>query len=233
MKKTYLFGALAIFALAIGVTALWNETRVKAASEVQKKWPQAEQPGGDTAVGDLDPIPGDQMGRMIVDSSGDDPTTGATDQPPVGQMDGRQMPPRGGDPTAWGAGQPPGGPTGGMKMKPMTAPELTADQTAQLAAGEADHATTTLNFDVHGGMFYFVPNVIKVKKGDTVKINYINDGGHHDFNLDEFGFKIDALDGGHTSSGQFVADKVGSFEYYCSIGSHRKMGQRGTLVVTE
>jgi plastocyanin len=118
-------------------------------------------------------------------------------------------------------------------MKPMTPPELTASQKVQLSAGESKHATTTLAFDVHGGMFYYVPNVIKVKKGDTVKINFLNDGGHHDFNLDEFGFKIAASDGGKTSTGQFIADKVGSFEYYCSIGSHRKMGQKGTLVVTE
>jgi plastocyanin len=188
MKKTYLYGALAIIALAIGGTALWHENRAKASQ----------------AVGNAGGWSG---GR-----------------PPAGQMDGMKM--EGGS-----GGQAPGGKKGGMMMKPMTPPEVTAEQTAQLAAGAADHKPTTLTFTVHGGMFYFVPNVIKVKKGDTVKIVYVNDGGHHDFNLDEFGFKIAASDGGTTSTQQFVADKVGSFEYFCSIGSHRKFGQKGTLVV--
>jgi uncharacterized cupredoxin-like copper-binding protein len=30
---------------------------------------------------------------------------------------------------------------------------------------------------------------------------------------------------------QFVADKTGTFEFYCSVGNHRQMGMVGTLVV--
>ena len=30
---------------------------------------------------------------------------------------------------------------------------------------------------------------------------------------------------------EFTADKVGSFEYYCSVGSHRSMGMKGVLKV--
>lgn len=119
-------------------------------------------------------------------------------------------------------------PTG---MKAMTPPTITAAQTAQLALGTADHKPTTLTFDVNGGMFYYVPNVMHVKKGDTVKINFINDGGTHDFTLDEFGVKIGPIQGGETKSAEFVADKAGTFEYYCSVGSHRAMGQKGTLIV--
>jgi plastocyanin len=32
---------------------------------------------------------------------------------------------------------------------------------------------------------------------------------------------------------EFTADKVGSFEYYCSVGSHRQMGMKGVLKVAE
>ena len=28
-----------------------------------------------------------------------------------------------------------------------------------------------------------------------------------------------------------VSDKTGSFEYYCSVGTHRQMGMKGTLTV--
>ena len=30
---------------------------------------------------------------------------------------------------------------------------------------------------------------------------------------------------------EFTADKTGSFEYYCSVGTHRQMGMKGTLIV--
>lgn len=121
-------------------------------------------------------------------------------------------------------------PSMGM-MQPQTAPELTSEQTQQLAAGEAAHAPTTLTYTVDGGNFYFTPSVIKVKKGDTVVINFKNDGGFHNWVLDEFNVTMDPIKGGATSTVQFVADKVGTFEYYCSVGSHRQMGMKGQLIV--
>lgn len=124
-------------------------------------------------------------------------------------------------------------PTGGMKMEPKTPPTLTDAQNDELAAGENDHAPTALTFDLNGGMFYFVPNVIHVKKGDTVTINFTNDGGFHDFTLDAFNVKIGPTQTGETKSATFVADKAGTFEYYCSVGSHRQLGQKGTLIVEE
>jgi plastocyanin len=118
-----------------------------------------------------------------------------------------------------------------MKMEPTTPPALTDEQTAEVAAGEAAHAPSKLTFDVHGGSFYFVPNMIKVKKGDTVTINFHNDGGFHDWSLDEFAIKIAHVADGAVGSATFVADKAGTFEYYCSVGHHREMGQKGTIVI--
>lgn len=122
-------------------------------------------------------------------------------------------------------------PPAGMSMEPQTPPALTAEQTAQLEAGKTAHTPTTLTFNMTSGMFYFVPNVIQVKKGDTVKIIYTNAGGFHDFVLDEFNVKMAPNKTGETATVEFVADKVGTFEYYCSVGQHRKMGQKGTLIV--
>lgn len=122
-------------------------------------------------------------------------------------------------------------PKNGMSMEPQTSPALTDDQSKELQAGEADHTPTKLTFTVHGGNFYFTPTVITVKKGDTVKINFVNDGGMHNWVLDEFKATMEANKTGETSSVEFVADKVGTFEFYCSVGSHRKMGMKGTLIV--
>lgn len=118
-----------------------------------------------------------------------------------------------------------------MSMAPVPAPALTAEQTAQLKAGEAKHKATTLAFTVVGGNFFYTPSQIKVKKGDTVKVVFQNSGGVHNFNLDEFGIKGKTIKTGETDIQEFVADKVGTFQYYCSIGKHRKMGQQGNLIV--
>jgi plastocyanin len=118
-----------------------------------------------------------------------------------------------------------------MMMQPQTPAPLTEEQNKQLKAGEAPHGPTTLTFDVTGGSFYFTPNVIRVKKGDTVKIVFTNAGGMHNFVLDEFNVKMDPIKDKETRTVEFIADKTGSFEYYCSVGSHRQMGQKGTLIV--
>lgn len=118
-----------------------------------------------------------------------------------------------------------------FSMEPVTPPALTEEQNAQLKAGEAAHKPETLTFTVVGGNFFYVPSEIKVKKGDTVKIIFQNSGGTHNFNLEAFGIKSKTIKTGETDTVQFVADKIGTFEYYCSIGQHRKMGQKGNLIV--
>lgn len=75
------------------------------------------------------------------------------------------------------------------------------------------------------------PNEIKVKKGDTVKLTFKNTQGTHDLNLDEFNVKTKMIKAGAQETVEFVADKVGSFEYYCSVLGHRAAGMKGTLVV--
>lgn len=120
---------------------------------------------------------------------------------------------------------------------PQTASEdqlpatLTADQLAQIKQGATAHKPTTLTFDVVGGNYYFTPNIMKVQKGDTVKINFKNNDGFHDFKIDEFNIFTPRIKSGETASISFVVDKSGTFEYYCSVGTHRLMGMKGTLIV--
>lgn len=45
--------------------------------------------------------------------------------------------------------------------------------------------------------------------------------------------KTTQVNTGATTSVEFVADQVGNFEYYCSVGQHRANGMVGTLTVTE
>jgi nitrosocyanin len=91
----------------------------------------------------------------------------------------------------------------------------------------------TKEFIVTGGNFSFTPNTLEVKKGDTVKITFQNKEGFHDWVIDEFQVRTKQINADEEETIQFVADKVGSFEYYCSVGKHRQMGMKGTLTVTE
>lgn len=86
-------------------------------------------------------------------------------------------------------------------------------------------------FTISGQNFSFNPNKLSVKKGDRVKITFKNSDGFHDFVIDEFGAATKQTKAPTTEVLEFIADKVGTFEYYCSVGSHRSMGMVGTLTV--
>lgn len=86
-------------------------------------------------------------------------------------------------------------------------------------------------FTVVGQNFSFTPSTITVNKGDKVKITFSNVNGFHDFRIDEFGAATPKTQSPATEVLEFTASKAGSFEYYCSVGSHRMMGMKGTLIV--
>ena len=89
----------------------------------------------------------------------------------------------------------------------------------------------TKEFAITGDNFSFSPAEIKVKQGDRVKIIFTNARGNHDLKLDEFAVATKLLKAGESETVEFVASKIGTFEYYCSVGSHRAMGMVGKLVV--
>lgn len=86
-------------------------------------------------------------------------------------------------------------------------------------------------FTVAGRNYSFTPATIRVKKGETVRITFESAGGIHDWKIDEFNAATKQIASGQSETIEFVADKVGTFEYYCSIGSHRAQGMVGTLIV--
>lgn len=88
-------------------------------------------------------------------------------------------------------------------------------------------------FVVNGQNFSFSPSTLIVKKGDKVKITFNVVSGFHDFVIDEFGVASKKKQGPATEVLEFTANKVGNFEYYCSVGTHRAMGMKGTLIVKE
>ncbi len=87
--------------------------------------------------------------------------------------------------------------------------------------------------EMEAGMFYFEPSVMEANLGDTVRITMTSVDMDHDFVLDEFDVQSEVIDGGETTTFEFVVDQLGEFEFYCSVGSHRQLGMVGTLVVEE
>lgn len=79
--------------------------------------------------------------------------------------------------------------------------------------------------------FSFSPATITVKKGETVRLTLKNTGGLHDLRIDEFKAATKQLQAGEEETIEFIADKTGTFEYYCSVGNHRAMGMVGKLIV--
>lgn len=86
-------------------------------------------------------------------------------------------------------------------------------------------------FSVTGTPFRFSLAEMKVNKGDTVRIVFKNEAGFHDWKIDEFNAATKQLKAGEQETIEFVANKTGSFEYYCSVGTHRQMGMKGKLIV--
>ena len=70
-----------------------------------------------------------------------------------------------------------------------------------------------------------------VNEGDTVRIEFTSTAGFHDWTLTEFSAATQRVNAGGSTFVEFVADKSGTFEYFCSVGSHRSLGMKGKLIV--
>lgn len=86
-------------------------------------------------------------------------------------------------------------------------------------------------FNLTGSLFSFSTKEIRVKKGETITINYESTESLNDWVLDEFYVKTEQVRPGTRTSVTFVADKTGTFEYYSSVGQHRQLGMVGKLIV--
>lgn len=103
--------------------------------------------------------------------------------------------------------------------------ELPVDEVEE--EGEAEIKT----FEVTNQGFKFSPSEIRVSKGDKVRIVYTSSGGSHDWVIDEFGARTKVLQPGQSEAIEFVADQVGTFEFYCDVMNHRQMGMVGKFIV--
>ncbi|MGJ0507680.1 MAG: multicopper oxidase domain-containing protein [Methylocystis sp.] len=70
-------------------------------------------------------------------------------------------------------------------------------------------------------------------QGERVQINLINgEGAEHDLVIEFYGARSNRVIGkGAGATVSFLADKVGTFSYFCSVAGHREAGMQGKVTV--
>lgn len=119
-------------------------------------------------------------------------------------------------------------------MTPNSAAEsesMMDGETQPVASDSAMSNGNVREFTVDGSSYEFDPSTITVNKGDTVKITFKDDDGTHNLVISGYNVSTKILGSGTEEVVTFVADKVGSFEFYCSVANHKALGMTGTLVV--
>lgn len=107
--------------------------------------------------------------------------------------------------------------------------EMMDDSTNEVSEPDVTFVVTGENFA------FFMDGVeapeLRVKQGDLVRIEFTSTDGFHDWVVDEFDAATEKVQTGGSTSVEFVASETGTFEYYCSVGSHRANGMVGNLIV--
>jgi len=109
----------------------------------------------------------------------------------------------------------------------------TASTTTSVTGGTTGitRDVTIVEKSVTGSSFKFEPSAITVNKGDRVKVSFVSADVGHNFVIDGYGQTKTISSGTAAETIEFTADKAGTFEYYCSVGSHKALGMKGTLIV--
>ena len=99
--------------------------------------------------------------------------------------------------------------------------------------GDETSTGKTKEISVTARQWEFEPNPIIVSKGDKVKLSIKSIDVTHGFALPDFGINS-RLNPGETTVIEFMADKTGSFSFFCSVQCGSGHGDmRGTLIVNE
>ena len=128
--------------------------------------------------------------------------------------------------------------SGGFNSSPSSSPSNVGGIVVKEKSNSQDTSSTSESstpevkeFNVIAKKWDFSPDTITVNEGDTVVLNVESIDVSHGFVLPEFGVS-EFLSPGNTVKIEFVADKKGTFSFFCNVfcGSGHS-GMRGTLIV--
>src|SRR5687767_371740 len=81
--------------------------------------------------------------------------------------------------------------------------------------------------------FQFSQPEIRVKQNQKVKIVVTNQGGFHDFIIDELRVNTGIIPAGGSKEVSIRTDVPGEYAFYCSVSNHRSRGMQGKLIIEE
>lgn len=86
-------------------------------------------------------------------------------------------------------------------------------------------------FRIEAFQFSYEPSVIEVNRGDTVRIIAKSRDVPHGLKIEEFGVDMQLSPSSETTA-EFVADKAGTFTFFCTVPcGPGHPGMQGTLIV--
>jgi cytochrome c oxidase subunit 2 len=104
--------------------------------------------------------------------------------------------------------------------------------TGQAGQGGTQTQSGVKAFTVVAKRFAFEPSTITVRQGDTVKITASSADVAHGFALPDFNVNLRLEPGARPQTVTFVADKKGTFTFYCNIPcGPGHLDMKGTLIV--
>ena len=102
-----------------------------------------------------------------------------------------------------------------------------------LVAAACSSAPPPLELTITATEIAYDTSRISAQVGQTVNINFVNDGAlEHNFLIDAFGLD-NLLESGESDLISFTPQEPGTYEFYCDVAGHLDAGMKGTLTVNE
>jgi len=108
----------------------------------------------------------------------------------------------------------------------------TAPQSELTGAVTVQPTGETKEITIDSYKWGFTQSPVNINKGDKVRVRVTSSSGIHGIAIPDFGVATSRISPGQEQVVEFVADKSGSFDYFCNVpcgSGHRSM--RGQIVV--
>lgn len=85
---------------------------------------------------------------------------------------------------------------------------------------------------ITGTEYSFNPASITVKKGESIKLTFVNAGSSpHNLVIDKLNVKTKNVFPEKSETIEFTTEETGTVSFYCSIGNHQSLGMEGKIEI--
>ncbi len=91
-----------------------------------------------------------------------------------------------------------------------------------------------IELDIEAYSWGFNQNLQKINRGDKVRLKLTSSDGTHGVTMPDFGVYSNPISPGGEEIIEFIADKTGSFNFFCNMPCGQGHGMmQGSIVITE